>query len=469
MILRRPITVLGASAASLAFAATLALAATRAFAATLAFAGAIALLPGHRRRPVRRAGTGPRRGRRPLRPPRHPRRDRHRRHRCAAPRPGRHRHRGQPHHADRGRRLPRPPHRRVAPSPAGDHEIDAHGMYVLPGFVDMHLHTGGLPKTPQAEYVYKLWLAHGVTAAAASSTGPVDFSLSERERANNNEITAPRMFVYQRPDRAGTGAPYSLRNRPATGSAGRTTRDRRDQVRGLCARDHGGAPRRGQPARDGQRGPPRPARRRADERHRRRTPRPRHRHALLRALRGALRRPRCPALAVRHELRQRTAPLRAGRGPVGSDPPAGKRRVERDARGAPVVRRDPRPHHDRLPGQPRRDARAHRRMARALYAAQPVGLLRAQPREPRFVYYDWTTHDEIRWKNFYTSGWRCSTTTRTWVAASPSARTPASSTTCSASRRSRRWSFFRRPDSIRSRSFAAPPCTAPRPSSTPRA
>jgi len=72
-------------------------------------------------------------------------------------------------------------------------------MYVLPGFVDMHLHTGGLPKTPQAEYVYKLWLAHGVTAGRGIEYGPVDFSLSERERANNNEITAPRMFVYQRP------------------------------------------------------------------------------------------------------------------------------------------------------------------------------------------------------------------------------------------------------------------------------
>ncbi|MDE2806448.1 MAG: amidohydrolase family protein [Gemmatimonadota bacterium] len=92
--------------------------------------------------------------------------------------------------------LPIDESRRPAP---GDHEIDAHGMYVLPGFVDMHLHTGGLPKTPQAEYVYKLWLAHGVTAGRGIEYGPVDFSLSERERANNNEITAPRMFVYQRP------------------------------------------------------------------------------------------------------------------------------------------------------------------------------------------------------------------------------------------------------------------------------
>ena len=84
------------------------------------------------------------------------------------------------------------------PAP-GDHEIDAHGMYVLPGFVDLHLHTGGLPKTPEAEYVYKLWMAHGITAGRGIEYGPMDFSLAERERSAKNEITAPRMFVYQRP------------------------------------------------------------------------------------------------------------------------------------------------------------------------------------------------------------------------------------------------------------------------------
>lgn len=80
-----------------------------------------------------------------------------------------------------------------------EHEIDATGMYVLPGFVDIHLHSGGAPKAPKAEYVYKLWLAHGITAGRGVPFGPVDFSLSEKARSAANEIVAPRMFVYHRP------------------------------------------------------------------------------------------------------------------------------------------------------------------------------------------------------------------------------------------------------------------------------
>ena len=50
-------------------------------------------------------------------------------------------------------------------------------------------------------------MAHGVTSGRGIEYGPVDFSLSERERANNNEITAPRMFVYQRPGQGWDGGP----------------------------------------------------------------------------------------------------------------------------------------------------------------------------------------------------------------------------------------------------------------------
>ena len=56
--------------------------------------------------------------------------------------------------------------------PQADHEIDATGMYLMPGFVDMHVHAGGAPKNAEAEYAYKLWLAHGVTTVRGVSLGP---------------------------------------------------------------------------------------------------------------------------------------------------------------------------------------------------------------------------------------------------------------------------------------------------------
>lgn len=84
------------------------------------------------------------------------------------------------------------------PEKAG-REIDATGMYVLPGFVDLHLHTGDTPKTPEAEYAYKLWLAHGITSGRGVPFASPEFSESEKQRSARNEITAPRMFTYRLP------------------------------------------------------------------------------------------------------------------------------------------------------------------------------------------------------------------------------------------------------------------------------
>src|SRR5690606_5756210 len=36
----------------------------------------------------------------------------------------------------------------------GGKELDAAGMYIMPGFVDTHVHIGGGKKVPNAEYVY---------------------------------------------------------------------------------------------------------------------------------------------------------------------------------------------------------------------------------------------------------------------------------------------------------------------------
>ncbi len=87
-------------------------------------------------------------------------------------------------------------------------EIQAEGMYALPGFIDLHVHTCGKPKAPDAEYCYKLWLAHGVTTVRGVPLGGFEWSASETKRANANEITAPRLVNCQRP---GSGRGWARR------------------------------------------------------------------------------------------------------------------------------------------------------------------------------------------------------------------------------------------------------------------
>ena len=80
-----------------------------------------------------------------------------------------------------------------------DYELDATGMYVLPGFIDLHVHGSTDDKAPDLSYSYKLWLAHGVTSVRGVDLAPMEVSLSERGRSARNEIVAPRIFAYQRP------------------------------------------------------------------------------------------------------------------------------------------------------------------------------------------------------------------------------------------------------------------------------
>ncbi len=85
---------------------------------------------------------------------------------------------------------------------AGGRELDATGMYILPGFVDAHAHIaypmqGALGETPSAEYVYKLWLAHGVTTVREVGSGNgLGWTVSEKKRSAANEIAAPRIAAY---------------------------------------------------------------------------------------------------------------------------------------------------------------------------------------------------------------------------------------------------------------------------------
>ncbi len=78
-------------------------------------------------------------------------------------------------------------------------EIDASGMYVLPGFVDIHGHSGDPDKAPDPAYPYKLWLAHGVTTIRGVPLfgNDVAHALDDRRRSEAGTITAPHIYVYQ--------------------------------------------------------------------------------------------------------------------------------------------------------------------------------------------------------------------------------------------------------------------------------
>lgn len=79
----------------------------------------------------------------------------------------------------------------------GDRELDLHGMYVLPGLVDMHGHIGGKAQGTPAEYVFKLWMGHGITTIRDPSSGNgMDWTLDQKAKSARNEITAPRIEAY---------------------------------------------------------------------------------------------------------------------------------------------------------------------------------------------------------------------------------------------------------------------------------
>ncbi|MFM0736886.1 amidohydrolase family protein [Paraburkholderia xenovorans] len=84
----------------------------------------------------------------------------------------------------------------------GDHEIDCTGKFVTPGFIDSHAHIG----TPfhaengemmPADYIYKLWLAHGVTSVReAGCMNGLAWTCEQKAAADANRIAAPNLYPY---------------------------------------------------------------------------------------------------------------------------------------------------------------------------------------------------------------------------------------------------------------------------------
>lgn len=84
----------------------------------------------------------------------------------------------------------------------GDKVVDATGMYVMPGLVEMHTH---LPPTtgdmgPRGrDYAYRLYLGHGVTTVRDAGNGAgIRILAEERKGSDANSLVAPRLVLCER-------------------------------------------------------------------------------------------------------------------------------------------------------------------------------------------------------------------------------------------------------------------------------
>ncbi len=80
--------------------------------------------------------------------------------------------------------------------------IDCAGKFLTPGFVDCHAHIGAPfhaknGRQPSADYVYKLWLAHGVTTVRETGCfNGLTWTLEQQKAAEEHRIDAPRILAY---------------------------------------------------------------------------------------------------------------------------------------------------------------------------------------------------------------------------------------------------------------------------------
>ena len=82
---------------------------------------------------------------------------------------------------------------------AGTREIDASGKYVLPGLVNLHghIHSQEAGQGVSPDYIFKLWLMHGVTSVRVlGNEKGARWTADVAAASDKNEITAPRIYPY---------------------------------------------------------------------------------------------------------------------------------------------------------------------------------------------------------------------------------------------------------------------------------
>jgi hypothetical protein len=81
----------------------------------------------------------------------------------------------------------------------GAREIAAKGMYVMPGFVNLHghIHNEESGQGVSSDYIFKLWLAHGITSVRELGNGAgAAWTADVARRSARNEIDAPNIYPY---------------------------------------------------------------------------------------------------------------------------------------------------------------------------------------------------------------------------------------------------------------------------------
>ncbi len=77
------------------------------------------------------------------------------------------------------------------------HVLDGTGLYLLPGFINSHIHLhderAGIPQP--FEYEYKIYMSCGVTTVRDVGTDPKK-AVAERRKSQEGSIVAPRIYVY---------------------------------------------------------------------------------------------------------------------------------------------------------------------------------------------------------------------------------------------------------------------------------
>ncbi|HSA57205.1 MAG TPA: amidohydrolase family protein [Gemmatimonadaceae bacterium] len=83
--------------------------------------------------------------------------------------------------------------------PTGDRVIDARGMYVMPGLVEMHAHLpspNGDLGARALDLAYRLYLGHGVTTVRDAGTGAgMERMAEQRKQLEANQIVGPRLVL----------------------------------------------------------------------------------------------------------------------------------------------------------------------------------------------------------------------------------------------------------------------------------